>query len=151
ARLLNDRGALMLEQKRLRLARSSFEEALELVQGTNQRDFVRALQLNLVEANVGLGDARRALRRLSGAVSEADADRVPISVLYWQGRLQLEPGDPGTARSTLLRALTQETVPDWTWRLQYELGRAEEAASNPTAAEERYRLASHGVEEMRAE
>ena len=152
ARLLNDRGALLLERHRLRLARSSFEQAVAVVRKGGQSDFLRSVHLNLVEANVRLGDHARARRHLLAAIGHTDPDhQEAISLLYWRGRLELESGDPSAARSTLRRALAQEAGLDWTWRIEYEIGRAEELAGNRRAAEDQYGRASDRVEQMRAE
>jgi CHAT domain-containing protein/tetratricopeptide (TPR) repeat protein len=152
ARLLNNRGALLLEKDRLRLARSSFEQAVALVTDGAQSDFLRSLHLNLVEANVRLGEAERARRHLLAATRHAArGDQEDVSLLYWRGRLELESSEPKVARLTLRRALGHDVHPDWGWRLEFELGRAEELAGSRREAEYHYGRAADRVEQMRAE
>lgn len=152
ARLLVYEGTFRLSEGRFALARDALERALEEATGEEEASFFRSIHLNLVEANVELGEAERAERHLAAAWEHADPkDEKPTALLYYQAVVQHALGRHDEAAEALRSALGEETIPDWTWRLEHLLGQVEEARGFRAQAEAAQERAVRVVEEMRGE
>jgi len=148
-RLLNHRGAIQFDKGRPRLARHYYSEALAAAGAAADARFLRSLHLNLVEASLALGDVDGAKRSLGVANRNPGTGPMPVSLRYWNGRVELESGRPREARARFEQALAQGPTPEWRWRLEHEAGRASHAAADDVQAEAHYRQAIECVEEMR--
>jgi tetratricopeptide (TPR) repeat protein len=152
ARFLNNRGVILLGKRRYRLARHTFERALVLAEQVRERDLMRGLHVNLVEANVALGDIERARRHIEAGAGYSSADpQRGAAFRYWRGRLDMSAGDHVAARETFEEALRGNFPAEWTWQFEYEAARAAEAIGDLARAESGYGRAAHAIERMRAE
>jgi tetratricopeptide (TPR) repeat protein len=150
ARFLANRGGLLLDGSRFALARRDLERALETAAGEGDRLFFRSVHLNLVQLHLDLGDLDRAEDHLRQAWRYAEPEGpVATSLLYYQAHVDLARGRAATAARSLVKALNEKPVPDWTWDLEYQLGRSKEAGGDVRQAEEAFERSAATVEEMR--
>ncbi len=152
ARLLVHRGLILLHQDRPSLARDAFERGLKLGRAGEDPGFFRSTHLNLVKANLAVGDLARAEEHLKAAWEHAPPQGERHSgLLYYQARVDFARGRYGEALAALNRALAQQPDPAWVRDLEYQRGLVEETRGNLPSAEEAYGRAADLVEEMRGE
>ncbi|MEM7588474.1 MAG: hypothetical protein AAF560_34115, partial [Acidobacteriota bacterium] len=179
AYLLAHEGDLWLDSDRLPLARQATLEALEHAAEVPElgNTFFRSIHLNLVEIALRRSELETARRHLQAALAHAAPEGVvpdgaapdgaapdgaapdgattdealPTSLHYYRARLAAEEGRWDEAARDLNAALAAEPVADWTWRLQQQLGRVEQARGDTATAETAYRSAVAVVETMRRE
>ena len=152
ARFLANRGGMLVDQGRLALARRDLEQALEAGAGAMDHRFLRRVHLNLTGIHLDQGDVERAARHLQEAWKHAEAGPARATALqYYLARVELARGRPAEALQALGAALDQDPAPDWTWDLELQRGRAEEARGDLAAAAAAYRRSIEVVEEMRRE
>lgn len=143
-------GTLYLDQNRPALARLALEEAL--LDPATDRRFSRSVHLNLVRANLELGELDRAERHLESAWTFAEPEgREQSALLSFQARLERRRGRLDEAAETLDRALAQNPHTDWRGKLLSQKGRVEEERGHPGAARDAYLEAMEIVEGQRAE
>ncbi|MFL6260920.1 MAG: CHAT domain-containing protein [Thermoanaerobaculia bacterium] len=149
ARFLNNRGTVLAAQGRPALARREFERALELGAGGTHELF-RAVQLNLTEVLLDLGETGRAADHLAEAWKHVEPGRPPADSLFdYQVRIDLARGDLARAGRDLAAALGNEPDPEWAWDLEYRRGLLAEARGDLRTAESAYEKSVGIVEEMR--
>lgn len=152
ARLLLNRGAVFIGESRPAMARTAFEDALQLAATTDSVFLIR-LRLNLVEAALlsgNLDDAERQMviaRRLADA-GAADQNR-NAALAFYQSWLDYGRGRYADAAQAATVALRDEPIPEWRWALQFRLGLAEEAGRRDGAAQAAYQRAIEIVESLR--
>lgn len=150
AELATNEAALLLEQRRPRLARHRSEQALRLTRTEGSKRFLRGAHLNLTRASLELGELERAARELE--VAWRHAEEGPRSALWLlRSELELARRRPAEALAAATAALEEEPVADAAWRLWTLRGRAEETLGDPAAAETSYLHAIEVIEQMRRE
>jgi CHAT domain-containing protein len=152
ARVLANRGNLLIDDGRLELARRDIERALELAAGSARPLFLRSAHLNLVEIALRRRELDVAERHLAEVAKHIEAGgQGSTGVLYYRARLAREHGRLDEAQRWLRTALDEQPVPEWQWELEKEQGRVAEARGDLRAAAAAYGRAADIVEEMRAE
>jgi len=150
ARLLANQGAIRLDEAHPALARHALDRALAEAAGSEDRTFLRAVHLNLVLANLTLGEIERAEQHLRSAWQNAEPDEADApSLCYYQARVERARQRWDEAAATLETALSRDPIPDWAWDLEHQRGLVEEARGELAAAEAAYQRAAAIVEQMR--
>jgi tetratricopeptide (TPR) repeat protein len=153
ARLLNNRGAILLDTGHAALARPFFEESLRLATDDERKER-RSTHLNLVQTALTTGDLPTAGAHLGSAQELVARDGKDTSaraaLAYYGSWLRLEEGRPKEAMDLAREALTWDVSDNRRWQLEYRLGRALEAAGAFVAAREAYQRSTHVIEVLRA-
>jgi len=151
AYVLLNRGALRLEEGRMALSRDASNRALELAGEGQVARFYRSIHFNLVEASLALGDLAAAERSLAAAERHAEAGAPEGVLLYYRSCVEHARGREESALAAIGKALAQEPVPGWAWKLFLQQGIVQEALGDRRKAEASYGKAAEIVEETRAE
>jgi len=149
AGLVANQGGLALDEGRPELARHSIDEALQLAQGQGEQRFFRSAHLNLVQADLTLGQLESAERHLAEAWRYAEPGSPEVALLYYRARVAQARHRLDEAAEALTEALAGQPVPDWAWDLEDERGKVEEARGDLRTAELAYERSAAIVEEMR--
>ncbi len=150
ARLAVYRGILQMNLGRPAIARRDYERALAL--GSEDADFRRANHLNLVKANLELGDVARAAEHLAQAQRYARPDGpANPALLYYEARVQREHGDLEVALARIAEAVVLQPGPSWSRDLHRLHGEIEEQRGNFDVAGDSYRRSIEATEALRRE
>jgi len=151
-RFLTNKGALLLLQGRLALARQQFERALTLADEKTKADAdaMRAIHLNLVDVLIQQREYAAAARHLEDAWRHTSSSTDPdASLFYYQGSLDRLTGRRDAAMRALRRGLKGDPVADWAWKLEYELAQIHEQRGQTRDALAGYERAARQVEALR--
>lgn len=152
ARLLVFEGAFLLDEERPALSRGVLRRALEMAVGNEEPSFFRSLHLNLGQAGLRLGEpavAREHWRLAREYVPAGEA--VPTALWAHLADLELSARQPTAALVALDRALGEEPVLDWRWRLREMRGRSLSQLGREEEADQAFAQAMDDVEQMRRE
>jgi tetratricopeptide (TPR) repeat protein len=150
ARLMVYDGLILLNTSRPFLARDAFERALELATSLDEDAFFRSTHLNLVKANLELGEVDRAERHLGEAWAHADPQgRRLAALLYYRARLLHARGRHAEAAEALEAAQGEVQDAAWARDVAYEAGVVAEALGDLERAKAAYARAADAVEGMR--
>jgi tetratricopeptide (TPR) repeat protein len=153
---LADEGGLLVEQGRLREARTTLERAVELGQKAQNPSSVTWASADLAELHWRLGQRERARELLSQALATAErTQELPLVARTCRqiAGIRLEEGSPAEALVQAERAADtarRAGVPEELWPALLIAGRAHRALAHPDRAEAALRQAVGVIEEMRS-
>lgn len=152
AHWLQSMGAIRLEQERYALAADLLVRAREMAPAAAEERFFRTLELNLVEARLGLGQPEEAAAALAAAEeSAAGGGASAISLPYYQARVALARGERARALPLLDLALGQDPSPSWQWELELRRGEVLASLGRLAEAEAAFERSAAAVEQLRGE
>lgn len=147
---LVQQGLIRFHEGRPAMARDLFERAAAAAGTGRQASFYRAVHLDLTSAHLALGATEAAQRSLDAARGYTAAEEPePVSLLYYQSRLDYERGRYAIALASVERALQTDTSPDWRWRLELQRGSCAEKLGRRDAAERSYAASIAVLERLR--
>lgn len=126
--LVNE-GALRLRQERMSLARKSLEDSLELASVNGDSRTLRSIYMNLIEANLSLGDIGAAESSMTEALAYVVADSAtPTALLLYQALIHGAKKEYEKSIEVLQSALRNDDITlYWKWQIFYEIGLMAEA------------------------
>lgn len=149
-RLLFNEGLIRLRQGRMALARRAFLGVLETAEADEQRGFLRATHLNLVESHLSRDELDEAEHHLTRAWTHAEPDGSKrTGLLFYQAWADHARGRNAQAADAVRLALSEHPVRDWEWELEHRAGMIAETVGDLDAAEAAYRRAIEIVDAMR--
>ncbi len=148
--LVNE-SVLRMSQQRMALARDALQKSLVLTTGQESKRTLRSIYINLIEANLSLGDIDSAALQMEKAWEYMEpGGRVQTPLLLNQALIHTAKGEYDQSLDILQSALSREDITAyWRWQVYHEIGKVAEARSDDDLLVEAYGQAITTLEGFR--